>query len=127
MQNPTPRTDKKLVLRKTELKTPPLSTAARVEFGQLLRRLLAGEMLQLPQSRPMPSIGARVYELRVGDQNQTWRLVYRIDPDAIVVVELFSKKTPQTPLPTIELCQKRFKAYDADKQAETAPEGKITK
>lgn len=109
-------TAKKLVLRKTEIKTPPLSTAARVEIGQLLRRLLQGEMLPMPQSRPMPSIAPRVHELRVNDQDQTWRLIYRIDPDAIVVVELFSKKTPMTPLPTLERCQKRLKTYQADKE-----------
>lgn len=64
----------------------------------------------------MPSIAPRVHELRVNDQDQTWRLIYRIDPDAIVVVELFSKKTPATPLPTIERRQKRLKTYDADKE-----------
>ena len=33
---------KKLILYKTEIKTPPLSTSARVEIGQLLRKLLEG-------------------------------------------------------------------------------------
>ncbi len=103
---------KKVVFRKTEIKTPPLSTSARVEIGQLLRRLLNGELLALPHSRPMPSIGAHVHELRVNDQNQTWRLFYRVDADAIIVVELFSKKTPETPLSTIRLCKKRLRDYD---------------
>lgn len=105
------------MLRKTEIKTPPLSTSSRVEMGQLLKRLLAGEMLQLPQSRPMPSIASHVHELRVNDQDQTWRLIYRIDSDAIVAVELFSKKTPETPLAVIERSRKRLKTYDADKKA----------
>jgi phage-related protein len=45
----------------------------------------------------MPSIGARCHELRVQDETVTWRLVYRIEPKAIVVVEVFTKKTPATP------------------------------
>lgn len=107
-----------MVLRRTEIKTPPLSTHARVEIGQLLKRLLVGESLQLPHSRPMPSIGPHVHELRVNDQEQTWRLIYRIDADAIVAVQLFSKKTPQTPLDVIELCRKRLNLYDADREGE---------
>ena len=103
---------KKLRLRRTEIKTPPLSTAARVEMGQLLNRLQNSESLSLPHSRPMPSIGARVHELRVNDESQTWRLVYRADADAVVVVNLFSKKTEQTPLETIRLCKKRLREYD---------------
>lgn len=63
---------------------------------------------------PDASIGARVHELRVNDQSQTWRLFYRTDADAIVVVELLSKKTEQTPLATIRLCKKRLREYDED-------------
>lgn len=107
---------KKLILHHTEIKTPPLSTSTRVKIGQLLKRLLAGESLSLPHSRPMPSIGAHVHELRVNDQNQTWRLFYRVDSDAIVVVELISKKTEQTPLSTIRLCQSRLRFYDEEQK-----------
>jgi len=49
----------------------------------------------MPQSRPMPSIGARCHESRINDEAVTWRLVYRIDEDAIIILEVFSKKTPQ--------------------------------
>ncbi len=112
---------KKLRLYHTEIKTPPLSAAARTRTGQLLAKLLNGESLALPHSRPMPSIGARVHELRVNDQNQTWRLFYRVDEEAIVVVNLLSKKTEQTPLPTIRLCQSRFRQYDAEQKLQEQP------
>ena len=59
----------------------------------------------------MPGIGARCHELRVNDQNKTWRLVYRIDPDAIVISEVFEKKTNKTPQQVIEACQRRLKLY----------------
>ena len=38
--------------------------------------------------------------------------MYRTDPDAVVIVEVFSKKTPQTPKRVIEICKKRLKEYD---------------
>ncbi len=60
----------------------------------------------------MPSIGARCHELRIRDENQNWRVIYRIDDDAIVIVDVFSKKTQATPRPVIETCKRRLKAYD---------------
>lgn len=95
-----------------EIKTPPFSAEARVEAGVLLRRLQAGDKLSLPHSRPMPSIGVRCHELRIPDATATWRIVYRLDPDAVVIVEVFSKKTPATPRVVIETCQRRLAAYD---------------
>lgn len=53
-----------------EVKTPPFTQAARLETGLLLRRLQQGENIGLPQSRPMPSIGAHCHELRVRDENK---------------------------------------------------------
>jgi phage-related protein len=34
-------------------------------------------------------------------------------PDAIVITEVFSKKTQSTPKHVIEACQRRLRAYDA--------------
>jgi len=96
-----------------EVRTPPLSAAARIEAGVLLRRLQRGDSLGLPQSRPMPSIGRRCHELRVPDEDATWRIVYRVDADAIVVAEVFAKKTQATPKPVIDACKRRLRAYDS--------------
>jgi phage-related protein len=84
--------DKPLVWLRGEVRTPPFSQAARVEAGVLLRQLQGGAKLGLPHSRPMPGIGAR-YELRIVDEGATWRIVYRLDADAVVIVDVFSKKT----------------------------------
>ena len=86
-------TGKPLAWRSGEIKTPPFSQTARIEAGTLLRRLQLGESIGLPQSRPMPAIGSRCHELRIRDQDQNWRVIYRIDPDAIVIVDVFAKKT----------------------------------
>jgi phage-related protein len=104
--------DKPLVWLHGEVKTPPFSKEARVEAGVLLRRLQRGETLSLPASRPMPTIGRRCHELRIQDARLTWRIVYRRDIDAIMIVEVFAKKTSTTPKMTVESCQKRIRQYD---------------
>jgi phage-related protein len=60
----------------------------------------------------MPTVGARCHELRVNDSSGQWRLVYRIDSDAIVIAEVFSKKTRATPKLVVDVCRKRLKEYD---------------
>jgi len=53
----------------------------------------------------MPSIGLHCHELRVSDKDTLWRIVYRIDVDAI----------------TIDICKRRFRMYDdAIKQAKSS-------
>ena len=103
---------KPLVWLRGEVKSPPFSKDGRLEAGYLLRRLQRGELLEMPVSRPMPSIGTRCHELRVNDSMGNWRLIYRIDRDAIVIAEVFSKKARATPKPVIDACKKRFKDYD---------------
>ena len=66
----------------------------------------------MPHSRPMPSIGARCHELRINDAAVTWRIVYRADPDAVVIANVFKKRTQQTPQSVIIGCQRRLKEYD---------------
>jgi phage-related protein len=104
--------DKPLVWLRGEIKTPPFSKTARVEAGLLLRRLQMGEPLSLPQSRPMPAIGARCHEIRIVDAGHTWRIVHRTDLDAIVIGEVFDKKTRATPHDVIDRCKERFRRYD---------------
>ena len=105
-------TDKPLVWLHGEVKSPPFSPQARTEAGFLLRRLQGGEKLGMPQSRPMPVIGTRCHELRVNDENLTWRIVYRIDEDAIIIAEVFDKKTNDTPKNIIETSKTRFQNYN---------------
>ena len=104
--------NKPLVWLHGEIKTPPFSSSARIEAGFLFRLLQMGEILSMPHSRPMPSIGKNCHELRINDENSTWRIIYRIDNDAIIILEVFSKKTQQTPKKIIEVCKKRIKEYD---------------
>jgi phage-related protein len=66
----------------------------------------------MPVSRPISSIGKRCHELRIVDEDSTWCVVYRIDDDAIVIAEVFQKKTQATPKDVIEVCQRRLRRYD---------------
>jgi phage-related protein len=104
--------EKLLVWLHGEVKTPPFSAEARREAGRLLDKLQQGKMLSLPHSRPMPSIGPACHELRVVDLNRSWRIIYRIDPDAILVGEVFNKTTVATPPRIIDACKRRFRLYD---------------
>jgi len=106
------RTDKPLVWLHGAVKTPPFSAEARFAAGTLLRRLQKGERLSMPQSRPMPTIGRRCNELRINDERVIWRIVYRTDQDAIVILEVFDKKTSRTPKTVIDTCKARIKDYD---------------
>lgn len=100
--------DKPLAWLHGDVKTPPFSKKARLEAGFLLRLLQRGESIGMPHSRPLPSIGARCHELRIPDRNLSWRIMYRIDADAIVLIEVFSKKTGKTPKhqSTLSTCAK---------------------
>jgi phage-related protein len=104
--------DKPLVWLHGEIKTPPMSGQARMEAGYFLRRLQQGELLSMPESRPMASIGPRCYELRIGDVDVTWRIFYRIDPDAILVLEVLKKQTQSTPQQVLKVCRRRLADYD---------------
>jgi phage-related protein len=104
--------DKPLIWLHGEVKTPPFSKAARLEAGLLLRRLQKGELLGMPHSRPMPTIGPRCHELRIRDAAATWRIIYRADEDAIVIAEVFNKQTATTPQRVIEVCKRRLREYE---------------
>ena len=104
--------DKPLVWLHGEVKSPPFTAAARIEAGVLLRKLQGGQKLGMPHSRPMSAVGPRCHELRIPDETTTWRIIHRLDPDAVVIADVFEKKTRATPQRAIEVCQRRLRAYD---------------
>jgi len=107
--------DKPLVWMSGEVKSPPFSADARLTAGFLLRRLQRGDSIGMPDSRPMPSIGGGCHELRIRDDAVTWRIVYYIDEEAIVLLEVFKKKSRATPKWVIDACKKRFAHYKASR------------
>ncbi len=75
-----------------EVKSPPFSKEARIKAGYLLRKLQFGEKLFMPHSKSMKTVGQRCHELRIQDKNEIWRIIYRLDHDAIIIGEVFKNK-----------------------------------
>ena len=51
----------------------------------------------MPHAETLPSVGARCGALRVRDAGQNWRIMYRLDKDAVVILEVYGKKTRKIP------------------------------
>ncbi|MEQ1691670.1 MAG: type II toxin-antitoxin system RelE/ParE family toxin [Vicinamibacterales bacterium] len=66
----------------------------------------------------MPTLGARCGEVRVPDAALTWRILYRLDPDAVIIVDVFTKKTQATPAAILATGRERLRAYDRVTQSE---------
>jgi len=113
---------KPLVWLHGEIKSPPFTPAARIEAGMLLRLLQNGEYVGMPQSRPLPRIGCRCHELRLYDGGLAWRIVYALEPDAILILAEFAKKTRETPDSIISTCRRRLAAYRRLSQQEQTDE-----
>ena len=78
------------------------------DFLSAVALLKEGIKLSLPLSRPMPSVGPGVHELRLKDKNGIYRVFYLIKKkDAIYIVHAFNKKTQKTPQKTLELVKKK--------------------
>jgi len=107
-------TGRPLVWLHGQVRSPPFSTQARIEAGVLFRRLQHGESLSFPQSRPLPIIGPACHELRIRDAGVSWRIVYHLRPDAVVVLAVFSKKSRATPQSEIFASGVRLRRYLRD-------------
>jgi phage-related protein len=98
-----------------DIRTPPFSEDARIEAGYFLGLLQNGELLDFPHSRPLREIGKNCHELRIPDTQHSWRIVYHIDSEAIVILEVFDKKTNRMPQRIIEVCKNRLERYRKNK------------
>lgn len=110
-------TRKPLVWLHGEVKTPPFSSEGRQEVGMLLRLLQEGERLGMPQAEPLPDVAPRCGALRVRDAEHNWPVMYRIDADAVLILEVYPKKTRKIPDEVITRCKQRLKQYDATVKA----------
>jgi phage-related protein len=82
----------------------------RGDLADALARLEAGQSLSLPLSRPMPSIGAAVHELRFRDRSGIYRVIYFLaGAGTIWLLHAFAKKTQQTPKHNIDVAKERLR------------------
>lgn len=82
----------------------------RLEVGVLLRLLQKGELLGMPQSRPIKTVDVSAFELRVKDRSGAYRIIYILyDVDRIFIPHAFTKKSQKTPLHEIKIAKQRLK------------------
>jgi phage-related protein len=91
---------------------PAAFAAGLLAPAKLTGLLQSGERLSPPHSRPLPTIGPRCAELRIRDAEHNWRIVYRLDNDAVIVIDVFPKKTQRLPDEIVRQCRQRLRAYD---------------
>jgi phage-related protein len=83
----------------------------REDLADLLVRLDYGHKLSMPISRPMPSIGKNVHELRLSSKSGEFRIIYAIyKKGSVWLIHAFQKKSNKTSLKDIEISIKRFKS-----------------
>ena len=108
------KTHKPVVWIESEIKTPPFSARARREAGFLVGEVQRGHLIPFPQSRPMTEIGRGCHELRVRDEDFSWRIFYYIGSSEIAILDIVKKKSQKTPKRVIERCRRRLKDYLAE-------------
>lgn len=67
----------------------------------------------MPQAEPLPEVGRGCGALRIRDAQHNWRIMYRIDSDAVLILEVYSKKTQRIPDEVIRRCKQRIKQYES--------------
>ena len=87
-----------------------LPRGVREDLADALAKLEAGVTLAMPLSRPMPSIGARVHELRFRDRSGSFRVVYFFEVNrSIHILCAFKKTTQKTDQRHLELAKQRLR------------------
>jgi phage-related protein len=82
----------------------------RGDLADALARLDQGLMLSMPLSRPMPSIGRGVHELRFRDRSGVYRVIYFLRRQSdIWLVHAFRKKTQKTSPRNVEVARERIR------------------
>lgn len=86
--------------------------AVREDLGAEIRRLQLG--VRPLSSRPMPSVGARVYELRQMDDRGWYRVIYLGKlGDRLYMLHGFMKKSAKTSRNDLQIASTRLKAVRA--------------
>lgn len=83
----------------------------------LLRLLQEGEQLEMPQAEPLPDVGPGCGALRVRDAEHNWRIMYRIDSECVLILEVYSKKSRKIPTEVFRRCKQRIKQYEIARES----------
>lgn len=88
--------------------------AARRDAGFELHAVQSG--LMPSDFKPMPSVGAGAYEIRIHVEGE-WRVIYVAKfKRAVYALHAFQKTTQKTPQPDLDLARKRYAAAQAQEK-----------
>jgi phage-related protein len=98
------------IIKQCEKEIKDFPVIIKEDLADALALLDEGVNLSMPLSRPMPSIGSGVHELRLKERSGIYRVVYFIRKQSdIWLIHAFQKKSQQTPKENIELAKQRLK------------------
>ena len=84
----------------------------RKELGKAIFDLQRGEILSMPLSRPMPSVGPGVEELRIRDRCGIYRAFYYAkSARGLLILHAFVKKSSATTRHDLDLGKKRYQEW----------------
>jgi phage-related protein len=87
-----------------------LPNEVRADLADALARVDAGLMLSMPLSRPLPTVGRGVHEIRLKDRSGQYRVIHALVWRGVVhVLHAFKKTTQATSHRDIEIARKRLK------------------
>jgi phage-related protein len=98
------------IVKQCRKETAEFPEDVRGDLADAIARLEEGHLLGMPLSRPMPSIGRGVHELRFKDRSGIHRVIYYLAGKGMIhLLHAFSKKSQQTPQSNIDLAKRRLK------------------
>ena len=98
------------VLKQCERELEDWPEEVRGELADAIARLELGQMLSMPLSRPMSTIGSGVHELRFRDKSGIYRSIYWLaGKNGIYLLHAFQKKAQKTPPQNIAISKDRLR------------------
>ncbi len=83
----------------------------QIDLVTIVEQLKQGVKFSMPLSRPMPSIGKGVHELRLKEKSGQYRVIYfyQTKSGEVYFLHGFKKTTQATPKKNLDLAKKRLR------------------
>lgn len=95
-------------------------TEIKRDFGAILTKIQKGQFVGFPDTRPMKTVAAGCFELRMKGKEGAFRAFYVIRAkQGILIFHCFKKKSRKTALQEIKTGQKRLSSFLKELENET--------
>jgi phage-related protein len=99
------------ILSQAEKEISGFPRMVRESLADCLAMLGQGVRLSMPLSRPLPSLGIGLHELRIKDPSGNFRIIYLFEKGGDVwIICAFHKKTAQIPSHIASVIRKRVRS-----------------